>query len=485
MPKAENTTRPNVVLIMVDQMRGDCIEDPIVETPNLNMMASRGVRFSKAYTSVPSCIPARAAMMTGLSQESHGRIGYQEGLPWRYPHTLAGCFSDAGYQTHCVGKMHVYPIRYRCGFDSVTLHDGYVGHGRKRYQEAREFWDITDDYTRWLRDRAGIDADVTETGLDANSWMARPWPYDEQLHPTTWVGTEAVDFLRRRDPSVPFFLKLSFVRPHAPLDPPRDFLDRYNPDSIPDPPVGDWAPEGPTEEGMAPDAFVGKLGQRSLRSARAAYYALITQIDYQIGRLMIAMGDHDLLDNTVFLFLSDHGELLGDHNLYRKYLPYEGSARVPFIVYDPGNHLDYTPGSTVDEVVELRDVMPSLLDFAAIAIPDDLDGRSVLPLMNGSGGSWREYLHGEHTMGSMSNHYLVSANEKYIWYSQTGQEQYFDMANDPNELRDLSNEPGYAARVAHWRNTLIAELRDREEGYSDGERLIVGKKPAVTLSSCP
>jgi arylsulfatase A-like enzyme len=259
---------------------------------------------------------------------------------------------------------------------------------------------------------------------------------------------------------------------------------------IPDPPVGDWAREGLEPDGLATDTLVGPIGNAALKTALSAYYALITQIDFQIGRFLLVMAEHELLNNTIFVFLSDHGELLGDHNRFRKYLPYEGSARVPFILYDPGDLLQCKAGSTVDEVVELRDVMPSLLDFASIPVPPGLDGQSVLPLLRQNDGSWREYVHGEHSMDpdgpylNISNHFLVSAAEKYIWFSQTGREQYFDLVRDPKELHDLAKEPDHALRVAHWRRTLAAELKDREEGYSNGEELIIGRRPVMTLSNC-
>src|SRR5262249_28583257 len=122
---------PNVVLIVADQWRGDCLSaagHPVVRTPYLDALAARGARFERAYSAVPSCIPARAALHTGLAQRNHGRVGYLDGVPWTYPVTLAGEFSRAGYQTHSIGKLHVNPERNRIGFDSVELHDGFLHH---------------------------------------------------------------------------------------------------------------------------------------------------------------------------------------------------------------------------------------------------------------------------------------------------------------------------------------------------------------------
>ena len=132
--------RPNVVLIMVDQWRGDCLSidgHPVVQTPYLDQLALEGARFARAYSATPTCIPARAALFTGLTQRSHGRVGYQDGVPWDYAITLAGEFTRHGYQTQAVGKMHVYPERSQMGFQNVILHDGYLHYARRRRPRLR------------------------------------------------------------------------------------------------------------------------------------------------------------------------------------------------------------------------------------------------------------------------------------------------------------------------------------------------------------
>src|SRR5689334_11843723 len=129
-------SRPNIVLINVDQWRGDCLSSsghPSVSTPFLDEAFTQGVSFTRAYTAVSTCIAARAALHTGLSQRTHGRVGYLDMVPWDYKDTLAACFTRAGWQTEAVGKMHVYPERERAGFEHVTLHDGYLHSGRGRY----------------------------------------------------------------------------------------------------------------------------------------------------------------------------------------------------------------------------------------------------------------------------------------------------------------------------------------------------------------
>lgn len=480
--------KPNLLLITVDQMRWDCLSafgHPVIETPNLDMLAGGGVSFTSAYTATPSCIPARAAIMTGMSQRSHGRVGYRDKVQWNYANTLPGELAKAGYHTQCVGKMHVYPARNLCGFHNVVLHDGYLHYNRvKKGVAQEEHFDQVDDYLVWLRQNGGSDLDLTDLGLDCNaSTVARPWHLPERLHPTNWCVSQSIDFLRRRDPGKPFFLWTSFVRPHSPLDPPQPYFDMYKDLDMPESPVGDWVDEKKASRAApSPTAIVGKLPKRRLDRAKAAYYALITHIDDQIGRLLHALGEYGVLDNTLVLFTSDHGELMGDHHYFRKALPYEGSAKVPFIVYDPGNRFKLAKGSRVDRVIELRDIMPTLLDAAGAPVPEPVDGASLLPLCRGERAEWRDYIHGEHSFGSLSNHFATDGVEKYIWYSQTGEEQFFDLRNDPQELRNLIGDASAAPRISLWRERIVRELEGREEGYvADGE-LVPGRQPLACLA---
>lgn len=482
-PTADTPARPNLVFITVDQMRGDCLGvdgHPIVETPNLDTMANDGVRFSRSYCVTPSCIPSRASMLTGLRPRSNGRVGYEDGVPWNFQTTLPGELAKAGYHTQGVGKMHFYPPRSLMGFHNVRLHDGFLHIERNANQRL----ETVDDYLPWLREKLGGRADYTSHGLDCNSWVARPWHLDESLHPTNWVVSESMDFLNRRDPRRPFFLWMSFVRPHAPLDPPQAYWDMYVDRDIPMPPVGDWAKSFPHKPGaIRMDAFEGRLDDRMLRRARAAYYALITHIDHQIGRFLGALHEHNLLDSTLLVFTSDHGDLLGDHNLFRKALPYEGSARVPLIAYAPPQFdMGLDRGAVVDGIVENTDILPTLLDVAGVDIPESIEGRSLLPTLRGQAPSPHDYIHGEHTLNGESAQFLTDGSEKYIWFSGDGREQLFDMAADPEELHDLSTEAAAEEKLGRWRAILVKELEGREEGMSDGKRLITGRPVKPCLS---
>lgn len=480
--------KPNVLLIMVDQMRADCLsmlDHPVVDTPNLDQLARQGALFKNTYAATPSCVPARASVLTGMSQASTGRVGYEDKVPWNYEYTMPGEFAKAGYHTQCIGKMHTYPTRNLCGFHNVVLHDGYMHYNRfKNATKMVESFEQTDDYLPWLRERAGSHVDLTDLGLDCNaSTVARPWELPEELHPTNWVTTQSIDFLRRRDPTKPFFLKMSFVRPHPPFDPPQVFYDMYRDLDIPVNPIGDWAKTNdPEKAGFNPVTDRGIVPKRRLKQAQAAYYALITHIDYQIGRFLMAMQEYDVYDDTIILFASDHGELLGDHHLFRKSLPYEGSAKVPLILADPGNYLNAGRNIQLSQVSELKDIMPTLLDVANIDIPPTVEGDSLLPLWKQQGVLWRDYIHGEHEYGEESFHYMTNGKEKYIWFSQTGDEQFFDLVNDPQELMNVVEEEKFLTRVEWLRNQLVNELTGREEGYTDGKQLIVGQRAKPTLN---
>ena len=479
--------RKNLVLLMTDQLRGDCMGcagHPDVKTPYLDTLASKGVRFENAYSACPSCVPARAALHTGLTQESHRRVGYADGIRWEYPHTMAGELTKAGYYTQCVGKMHVDPLRNYLGFCHVELHDGYLHYYRDPEIPYRENQKQADDYFHWLKQEKGIDCDVTDTGLECNSWVARPWIYEEKYHPTNWVTDRSIDFLRRRDPDMPFFLFTSYLRPHPPFDAPQCYFDMYRNKELTPPVVGDWCDEEALRaRGRIFDSDTGPLDPELVREMQIGYYACITHLDHQIGRLIQALVENKLYDDTIILFVSDHGELLGDHHLFRKSRAYQGSSRVPFLV-SGGGFRPEKPGSVKTDVVELRDVMPTVLEAAGVQIPDSVEGISLwnTALKESGTPEVREYLHGEHTLGEASSHWIITRDEKYIWYSQTGEEQYFRIAEDPDELHNLIGSETAKERVEALHGLLIQELQDREEGFVREGRLVTGCEPIVWLT---
>ena len=469
--------KKNILLLMTDQMRGDCMGcagHPDVKTPYLDTLAATGIRFENAYSACPSCIPARAALHTGMTQTSHRRVGYLDGVAWNYPHTLAGELSASGYYTQCVGKMHVHPLRNTLGFHNVELHDGYLHYYRSPSIPYYENQKHADDYFYWLKEEKGISCDVTDTGLECNSWVARPWIYEEKYHPTNWVTDRSIDFLRRRDQDKPFFLMASYVRPHAPADAPQCYFDMYQNMELTPPAIGDWADEAEWKKnGRIFNSSSAPADPELIRQMQIGYYACITHLDHQIGRLIQALIENHLYEDTLILFLSDHGELLGDHHLFRKSRPYRGSANIPFLV--SGGALPTAERGTVrSQLTELRDVFPTLMNFAGSEIPDSVEGISLWDAIGSDQGRTREYLHGEHTQGIHSNHWIVTEKDKYIWYSQTGKEQYFELDRDPMELHNAIDDAACQARIAQLRNCLTEELKNRDEGFVSEGQLITG-----------
>ena len=475
------SSQPNIVLIMADQWRGDCLSidgHPVVQTPYLDQLATDGARFTRAFTATPTCIPARAGLHTGQCPRTHGRVGYRDGVPWDYPVTMAGELARAGYQTQAVGKMHVYPERSQMGFQNVILHDGYLHFARNRRRDIG----LIDDYIPWLREQVGRDADYFDHGVNCNSIVARPWDKEEYLHPTNYVTSQAIDFLRRRDPRKPFFLFVSYHRPHPPYDPPGWAFDMYRDMAMPPVPVGDWADVmAPYARPGRPDAFVGEADPVALQRARAGYYGHMSHIDGQVNRLLELLAEYGLADDSYVCFTADHGEMMGDHHMWRKAYPYEGSAHVPLILKGPAGS-DVVAGCEPDQPVELRDLMPTFLEAAGAPVPASVEGRSLLPLAASRPAAWRPYLHGEHTVLEQSLQWVTDGRDKYIWFSGTGHEQLFDLEADPQELHDLARDPGQSERVGYWRQRLIAELRDREEGFVQDGRLIPGRPVDAVLA---
>jgi arylsulfatase A-like enzyme len=468
--------KPNLLLITTDQQRGDCLGcegHPVLETPNLDALAERGYRFSRAYTSVPSCTPARAALLTGMDPWHHGRLTMTGMAALEYPQTLPGGLAGAGYHTQAVGKMHFFPQRRLYGFHHMVL------------DESGRSWDgFVSDYRAWFEANKAGAYGYRDHGVDWNSWLARPTHLPEHLHPTHWTAGEGIRFLQNRDPTKPFFLWLSFARPHSPYDPPQGYWDMYHGADIPRPPVGDWAAEfdRPIADVNAP--FAHRPWPQT-RRARVGYYGSITFIDHQVGRFLSEFErlDAGALRNTLILFTSDHGDMLGDHHHWRKTYGYEGSARVPWILCPPAAW-NLPGGQLIDRVVELRDILPTLWEAAGLPVPETVDGASVLPLLRNPEAPWREFIQGEHTTCYRREYgmqYVTDGREKYIWFHHTGREQFFDQLEDPQECHDLATDPCAARRIAPWRERL-AEINERRGDPRGRNGQLVVQENALRLS---
>lgn len=464
-------TKPNILFILTDQMRGDCLSitgHPVVQTPTLDTLGRQGAVFTRAYAACPSCIAARACMFTGKTPNSAGRLGYRDKVPWRYDVTLPAELAKGGYQCHVVGKTHFYPQRALLGFHSIESYEARQNHDG----------DYVNDYAEWLKEQSGGPWDEHANGVDSNSWVAMPSVLPEHLHNNSWTATRAIEFLRRRDHMKPFFLNVSFHRPHAPVDPPPEYFHLYDKAELPPVPVGDWAKEN---DFPAPDinAYRGRIPAPMLDRLRRAYWGQITHIDQQINRLLVHLTRNRLYDNTIVIFCSDHGELLGDHFLYRKSLAYEGSAKIPFIVAAPPK-LGFKRGAMSDLPITHMDLMPTMLDIAGLPLPEGVEGRSLVPALRSEEPGWREYLHGEHTGGD-GTQFVVGSRYKFVWFTRSGRELLFDLQDDPEEKRNLADKPQYSRLAAEWRDRLIAELAMRpQDKMTDGKKLTPGVSlPAV------
>lgn len=441
----------NIVFIFVDQWRGDCLSasgHSDVLTPNLDSVAEDGMLFSRAYASAPSCIPARASVVTGQTPNHTGFLGYRDGVVWDYKHTMMSELRDNGYQTINVGKTHFYPQRAHLGFEINHMYDA-----------GKIEDDFKSDYHFWLEKETRGNVKDPANEFDGNSCLHHIWDAPEYLHPTAWNTNEAIHFLEHRDKTRPFFLQVTYHRPHPPYDPPKEFYDMYKDIELSDIPYGDWCDEF-TVDTKSINSWCGKKDKRILDSMRKAYYGSISHVDYNIGRLVTWLKKQGLYNDTMIVFTSDHGELLGDHYLYRKITPFEGAAKLPFIMKPA------TGGNTnaqTDTPVSHYDIMPTFLSYAGIDIPDDVDGVDLMPLLDGHKIS-RDFVHGEHCgYGDNGWQYIVDKQYKYIWNTKSGKEYLFNLNKDPQELKNLAELTEHADILVSLRNKLIDILEKRPQ----------------------
>ena len=475
--RGATTRQPNILFLMGDQHRGDCVSadgNKAIRTPSLDRIAREGVLFRCAYTSVPSCTPARAGLLTGLSPWHHGMIGYGR-VADRYPNEKPRLLREAGYQTLGIGKMHWAPQGNLHGFHKTLLDES----GRV---ESKGFMS---DYRQWFREQApGLNPDAT--GLGWNDYGSKPYALPERLHPTRWTGETALQFLQSYGRQEPFFLKVSFARPHSPYDPPERFFKLYEDADLPKAVVGKWA-ERHAERGkkLPSSTWQGDLGEAQVRRSRQGYYGNVTFIDEEIGRLLDLLDKRRWLENTLILYAGDHGDMTGDHHLWRKTYAYEASARIPMLLRWPGNFLDAKRGQVLRQPVELRDILPTFLDAAGVAVePKRFDGRSMLDLVRGKAEGWREWIDLEHDVCyAPENHWtaLTDGRWKYIFHAFNGEEQLFDLASDPGELRDLAPEKEHEATLRLWRGRMTEHLSERGAPFVVAGKL--GVRPARFLYS--
>ncbi|PTY06048.1 arylsulfatase [Verrucomicrobia bacterium LW23] len=454
--------RPNILLITTDQQRGDCLGingNAYIETPNLDHLASQGVNFTRGYTTCPVCVPARRTLLSGQSPDTHGLRKYQDGLEFNPPATLPGELSAAGYQTQLIGKMHLHPQGKRYGFDNIVLSE------TTHYRPQSEF-QKRNDYVSWLAAQ-GVTRHPHTHGINGNGRITRPWGMEEHLHINNWMAEEAVRFLtERRDPTCPVFLHLSFFHPHPPLVPLDHYFQRYLSKDLPGPTHGMWSRGEPElhRPVIPPDSATGPYDPEIIRRATAAYYALINHIDDCIAYILErwrGYGSPDGNEPLYILFSSDHGEMMGDHQLFRKSLGYEASARVPFFLTGLGTPPVPNEARSSQELVCWEDVAPTLLDLAGVAIPPSMEGISLAPLLRGEAPAQRR----DHIFGQCGGHHhnlwVTTATHKYLWFPRTNEEQLFNLAVDPKECHDISGDD--AGTLDKMRNLLATHVATRKD----------------------
>ncbi len=445
----------SVILILTDQLRGDCIGangNEVVLTPFLDQLAVDGNNFENAHATNPSCIPARANILTGLDSYNNGFFGYCDGVKWNYKNTMVDLFNDNGFNTVNIGKTHFYPQNNAMNFkvnklyDPQSLDTGFVS-----------------DYHKWLKEQAPFYFD-NAIDYNNNSWIVFPWQHPSYCHPTEWTMREAITELEENKKN-DLFLQISFHRPHPPFDPPSEYLDYYRDVTIRQPYTGDWSKEYEKFQ-VTIDGQYGKIPHRYLDLAHRAYLASITHIDHQIGKLIHYLKTNGLYDDTTILFTSDHGEMLGDHNMFRKATPFRGSIHIPFILKTNQNTvLDV---NDKNKLVTHVDVMPTLLSAANIAF-EHLDGEIV------NTSKERELLIGEHPF-DRGWHFILDYNYKYIWDSVSGEEWLFDVINDKFESNNVIKKVQHEV-IINYREKLLSSFRKRKlDCFIDGENLKIGAK---------
>lgn len=416
--------RPNVLLIVSDDHQHDamgCAGHPIVRTPYIDRLAERGVRFSSAFVSLPICTPSRAAFLTGRFETSNGVSFFgqriHEGIE-AWPKAMA----KAGYQTAMTGKWHNVREPDEYGFEWTA--------------------------NLFLR---GM-------GYYLNPPLAQKPRGEEQIvqgEANALFTDSAIRFLRERDRGKPFFLYVAYTAPHDPRDPLPEYARRYDGNRMPLP--ANFLPQPAFDPGTLSirDEKLLPVPRPALDLKReiAHYYGLITQMDDQIGRLIKAVEENGLQQNTIIIFAGDNGLALGSHGLMGKQTMYEEGVRVPLIITHPG--LAQRAGKTSDALVYLLDLMPTVCDWARVSMPDGVEGKSLTGICAGNATPVRDAIIGRYDENKDPRFRMIRTDRyKLICYLKLDRDELFDLKNDPHELKDLSDDPAMKEVRADLRNRL-------------------------------
>lgn len=454
--------RPNILLIMTDQQRWDTLGaagNALIHTPNLDRLAAEGVMFDMAITPSPVCAPARAALMSGYApSRTHftANNDYLEDQEDTLPHLL----NQAGYLTQGLGKMHFpekngahgRPWEITYGFQNLVLSEE-----TRWSRQARDLKHVAfDDYDKFLLER-GLWGWGTPPEIGYNEIKPVISALPEEYGVTAWLGNLTVAWLRQQ-PRQPFFLCTSFVKPHAPYDPPEDWADMYDPYSVP-PPVRtpqERRRENPYYEEERRWRQWDLYSEQAELMSRAHYYANISLIDKYIGHILEALEEQGLRGNTYIIFTSDHGDLMGDHWMWFKSLAYDGCARVPLIVAGPG----VPQGVRVDDsVVSVLDVFATILARAGVPIPANRPSMDLLDYVREGDAAWSEFAVIEVGKYGGRRRAIRSLEWLYVHWENGGFEELYDLRRDPYQLHNVVKAPANASIRNDLRLAMIDWLR--------------------------
>ncbi len=474
LPKLGGQTKrpPNVVLLMSDQHRRDALGaagNRVARTPHLDVLAATGVRFNAAYCSNPVCTPSRASLLTGLYTHHHG--AWSNTTPWPREHrTLAHYFGGAGYQTALIGKMHFVDSQTH-GFDyHLDFNDWYqfLGPKTRLYAEELQYANSGSGLPQiddlWRDEGDPWTSEIVKDGREGSVAVGRVSKIPEFDHFESFVSRESVRFLRQHGREAPFFLISSFLKPHDPFMPAQRFADMFSPDKMKLPET--W---GKVDLKSAPKEVASAIENNrptpevkdTVEALRriAYYYASLAQMDDALGRVMDALDELGLSENTIVIYTSDHGELLGDHGLWQKFQFYEGSCGVPLLVRVPG----VTPANSVcDMPVSHVQIAATLAELCGFKTPPGLDGSSFARQLRRPSDVQPNTVYAEYASRTPGAKYMIREGDLKYTFRTHDAEELFDLRADPAEMRNLALEPAGREQSARLKERLFAWYRPPE-----------------------
>lgn len=456
---------PNVLLLMSDQHKPHCLGidgNPVARTPNLDALARSGVRFDRAYCSNPVCVPSRASLLTGLY--THNHRAYNNTVPWPYEvQTMAHYFHRAGYITGLIGKMHFVDAQTH-GFDyRLDFNDWWQSLGPKTKLYADELsrpnsgsgMPQIDDLWRDSGDpwKGARDLDDRQGAVAVGHASKIP----ERDHFESFVARESSRFLKNFGKR-PFFLITSFLKPHDPFMPAERFASMFRAQDMKLPST--W---GKVDLNTVPreirDSIENNRPTPELRSPDQAklrialYYANLAQMDDCLGQVLQSLHDLQLENDTIVVYTSDHGEMLGEHGMWQKFVFYEASAGIPMIFRIPGTASASKRTRTLASNV---DILPTLAELCGVAIPNDLDGRSLVDSIRNPAAQIDRIVYSEYALQTPNAKYMIrSGDYKFCHYVNDTAELY-DLRTDPDEMQNLASKPKFGGKVKELRNQLFA-----------------------------